>query len=39
VDDADLATRAFEAHREVVDAFLAAARAGDFEGLLAVLDP
>ena len=25
--------------REVVDAFLAAARAGDFEGLLAVLDP
>jgi RNA polymerase sigma-70 factor (ECF subfamily) len=25
--------------REVVDAFFAAARAGDFEGLLAVLDP
>jgi RNA polymerase sigma factor (sigma-70 family) len=25
--------------REVVDAFLAAARSGDFEGLLAVLDP
>jgi RNA polymerase sigma-70 factor (ECF subfamily) len=25
--------------REVVDAFLAAARAGDFQGLLAVLDP
>lgn len=25
--------------REVVDAFLAAARAGDFEGLLSVLDP
>ena len=25
--------------REVVDAFLAASRAGDFEGLLAVLDP
>ncbi|MEU9170838.1 sigma-70 family RNA polymerase sigma factor [Streptomyces sp. NPDC048420] len=25
--------------REVVDAFLAAARAGDFDGLLAVLDP
>ena len=25
--------------REVVDAFLAALRAGDFEGLLAVLDP
>jgi Sigma-70, region 4 len=27
------------ADREVVDAFLAAGRAGDFEGLLAVLDP
>jgi RNA polymerase sigma factor (sigma-70 family) len=27
------------AQREVVDAFLAAARAGDFEGLIAVLDP
>ena len=27
------------ADREVVDAFLAAARGGDFEGLLAVLDP
>jgi len=27
------------ADREVVDAFLAAARSGDFEGLLAVLDP
>jgi RNA polymerase sigma factor (sigma-70 family) len=27
------------ADRRVVDAFLAAARAGDFEGLLAVLDP
>ena len=26
-------------HREVVDAFFAAARGGDFEGLLAVLDP
>lgn len=26
-------------HREVVEAFLAAARAGDLEGLLAVLDP
>ena len=25
--------------REVVDAFLAAARGGDFEALLAVLDP
>ena len=27
------------AHRKVVDAFLAAAHSGDFEGLLAVLDP
>jgi len=26
-------------HRKIVDAFLAALRAGDFEGLLAVLDP
>jgi RNA polymerase sigma factor (sigma-70 family) len=34
VPDADLARQ-----REVVDAFLAAARNGDFEGLLAVLDP
>ena len=32
--DADLAVQ-----RGVVDAFLAAARAGDFEGLLAILDP
>ncbi|MFI9246972.1 sigma-70 family RNA polymerase sigma factor [Streptomyces sp. NPDC053086] len=32
--EADLARR-----REVVDAFLAAARDGDFDGLLAVLDP
>jgi RNA polymerase sigma-70 factor (ECF subfamily) len=32
--DADLAVQ-----REVVDAFLAAARSGDFEGLLAILDP
>ncbi|MBG0854358.1 sigma-70 family RNA polymerase sigma factor [Streptomyces spinoverrucosus] len=32
--DADLARQ-----REVVDAFLAAARAGDFDGLLQVLDP
>ena len=32
--DADLARQ-----REVVDAFLAASRAGDFEALLAVLDP
>jgi RNA polymerase sigma factor (sigma-70 family) len=34
VSDADL-----DAQREVVDAFLAAARDGDFEALLAVLDP
>ncbi len=34
VSDADLDTQ-----REVVDAFLAAARDGDFEALLAVLDP
>jgi RNA polymerase sigma-70 factor (ECF subfamily) len=34
VGDADLARR-----REVVDAFLAASRNGDFEALLAVLDP
>jgi RNA polymerase sigma factor (sigma-70 family) len=34
IPDADLA-----AQRVVVDAFLAAARAGDFEGLIAVLDP
>ncbi len=34
VPDADL-----DAQREVVDAFLAAAREGDFEALLAVLDP
>jgi RNA polymerase sigma-70 factor (ECF subfamily) len=34
VPDADLATQ-----RQIVDAFLAAARDGDFEGLLAVLDP
>jgi RNA polymerase sigma-70 factor, ECF subfamily len=34
VPDADLETQ-----REVVDAFLAAARAGDFEALLEVLDP
>jgi RNA polymerase sigma-70 factor (ECF subfamily) len=32
--DPDLARQ-----REIVDAFLAASRAGDFEGLLAVLDP
>jgi RNA polymerase sigma factor (sigma-70 family) len=32
--DTDLARQ-----REVVDAFLAASRAGDFEGLIAVLDP
>jgi RNA polymerase sigma-70 factor (ECF subfamily) len=34
VPDSDLTGQ-----REVVDAFLAALRAGDFEGLLAVLDP
>jgi RNA polymerase sigma factor (sigma-70 family) len=34
IPDADLDT-----HREVVDAFLAAARDGDFEGLVEVLDP
>ena len=34
IPDADLGTQ-----REVVDAFLAAARDGDFEALLAVLDP
>jgi RNA polymerase sigma factor (sigma-70 family) len=34
VPDADV-----DRQREVVDAFLAAAREGDFEGLLAVLDP
>jgi RNA polymerase sigma factor (sigma-70 family) len=34
VPDADVDTQ-----REVVDAFLAASRDGDFEGLLAVLDP
>jgi RNA polymerase sigma factor (sigma-70 family) len=34
VPDADLATQ-----REVVDAFLAAARDGDFDALVAVLDP
>src|SRR5438105_4493337 len=32
--DADLAVQ-----REVVDAFLAAARSGDFDGLLSILDP
>jgi RNA polymerase sigma-70 factor (ECF subfamily) len=34
ITDADLARK-----REIVDAFLAASRNGDFEGLLAVLDP
>lgn len=34
VSDADLAQ-----HRQLVDAFLAASREGDFDGLLAVLDP
>jgi RNA polymerase sigma-70 factor (ECF subfamily) len=34
VTDADLGR-----HRKIVDAFLAASRGGDFQGLLAVLDP
>jgi ketosteroid isomerase-like protein len=34
VPDADLARQ-----REVVDAFLATSRGGDFDALLAVLDP
>jgi RNA polymerase sigma-70 factor (ECF subfamily) len=34
-----VALSASHRNREVVDAFLAALRAGDFEGLLAVLDP
>jgi RNA polymerase sigma-70 factor (ECF subfamily) len=34
-----LPPRHFSEHRRVVDAFLAALRAGDFEGLVAVLDP
>ena len=34
VPEADLSSK-----REIVDAFLAALRAGDFEGLIAVLDP
>jgi RNA polymerase sigma factor (sigma-70 family) len=33
------AERGVERHRAVVNAFLAASRQGDFEGLLAVLDP
>jgi RNA polymerase sigma factor (sigma-70 family) len=39
VQDGRLPTSARQQQREVVDAFLAAARAGDFEGLLRVLDP
>jgi RNA polymerase sigma factor (sigma-70 family) len=35
----DLADRDLSRRRKVVDAFLAAARAGDFEALLTVLDP
>lgn len=35
----DAPARDFERHRQLVDAFLAAARAGDFETLLSVLDP
>src|SRR2546423_4511698 len=34
-----IAERDLARQREVVDAFLAASRAGDFEGLVAVLDP
>lgn len=34
-----LSTRDEARHREVVDAFFAAARSGDLEGLVAVLDP
>src|SRR5438270_5635672 len=39
VRGADAATGGLTLHREIVDAFLAAARGGDFEGLLAMLDP
>jgi RNA polymerase sigma factor (sigma-70 family) len=37
--DADLAAPDRASHRQAVEAFLAAIRAGDFEGLVAVLDP
>jgi RNA polymerase sigma-70 factor, ECF subfamily len=37
--DAAAAGHALKGQRKVVDAFLAALRGGDFEGLLAVLDP
>jgi RNA polymerase sigma-70 factor (ECF subfamily) len=36
---ARVSNAALKQQRDVVDAFLAALRAGDFEGLLAVLDP
>jgi len=39
VRGADAATGGLTLHREIVDAFLAASRGGDFEGLLAMLDP
>ncbi|TMG21478.1 MAG: sigma-70 family RNA polymerase sigma factor [Chloroflexi bacterium] len=39
VRGADPATGDLTLHREIVDAFLAASRGGDFEGLLAMLDP
>ena len=39
VRGADAATGDRTLHREIVDAFLAASREGDFEGLLAMLDP
>ncbi|TMG09009.1 MAG: sigma-70 family RNA polymerase sigma factor [Chloroflexi bacterium] len=39
VRGADAATGDLTLHREIVDAFLAASRGGDFEGLLAMLDP
>ena len=39
VRGADPATGDLTLHREIVDAFIAASRGGDFEGLLAMLDP
>ena len=39
VRGADPATGDLTLHREIVDAFLAASRGGDYEGLLAMLDP
>src|SRR4029077_17842579 len=37
--DADLARQRTAANREIVEAFLAASRNGDFDALLAALDP